>query len=77
MLARRLKNGGYSDVRPWSNAREAVQRPPSFVIAQDQRILRMLLLDASPVLANSFALQGETGCRDAASNPGERPLPPR
>ena len=61
MLARRLKNGGYSDVRPWSNAREAVQRPPSFVIAQDQRILRMLLLDAPPMLANGFALQGETG----------------
>jgi hypothetical protein len=61
MLARRLKNGGYTDVRPWSNAREAVQRPPSFAIARDQRVLRMLLLDATPMLANTFALHGETG----------------
>ncbi len=59
MVGRRLKNGGYSDVHPWSNAREAVQRPPSFVLAQDQRILRMLLLDAPPLLGHAFALRGE------------------
>jgi SNF2 family DNA or RNA helicase len=61
MIGRRLKAGGYSDVHPWSNAREAVHRPPSFVLAQDQRILRMLLLDAPPLMGHSFALRGEAG----------------
>jgi superfamily II DNA or RNA helicase len=61
VIARRLKNGGYSDVHPWSNAREAVLRPPSFVLAQDQRILRMLLLEGAPQAAHTFVLQGETG----------------
>jgi hypothetical protein len=59
MIGRRLKAGGYSDVHPWSKAREAVHRPPSFVLAQDQRILRMLLLDAPPLLGHGFALRGE------------------
>jgi len=61
MLTRRLKAGGYSDMRPWTNGASAVQQPPSFVLAQDQRILRMLLLDAPPVSAASFALTGEAG----------------
>ncbi len=60
-LGRRLKAGGYSDLRPWSNAHNAVHRPPGFVLAQDQRILRMLLLDAPPLAASAFALQGEAG----------------
>jgi superfamily II DNA or RNA helicase len=46
-LARRLKAGGYSALTPWSNARQAVQRPPGFVLPQDQRILRSLLLEIS------------------------------
>ena len=60
-VARRLKAGGYSGAAPWTNARQAVHQPSSFVLAEDQRILRMLLLDATRPYDDSFVLSGETG----------------
>jgi superfamily II DNA or RNA helicase len=60
-VARRLKAGGYGGVAPWTNARQAVHQPPRFVLEEDQRILRMLLLDASQAYPDTFLLGGETG----------------
>ncbi len=60
-VARKLKSGGYSGAAPWTNARQAVHQPSSFVLAEDQRILRMLLLDATRPYDDSFVLSGETG----------------
>jgi hypothetical protein len=45
-LARPLKSGGYSEPRPWDNARAALASPPTFVLRADLAILRRLLLDA-------------------------------
>jgi hypothetical protein len=61
IVARKLKAGGYSGAAPWTNARQAVHQPSSFVLAEDQRILRMLLLDATRPYDDSFVLNGETG----------------
>ena len=61
VLARRRKAGGYSGGSPWSNARQALQHPPSFVLREDQRILRWLLVDAPGPYAGSFLLTGESG----------------
>ncbi|HYL19852.1 MAG TPA: DEAD/DEAH box helicase [Burkholderiales bacterium] len=61
MVARRLKAGGYSAAAPWDHARQAVHNPPAFVLAEDQRILRTLLLDAPHPGADNFVLSGQPG----------------
>jgi len=60
VLARRRKTGGYGSASPWSNARTALQRPPSFVLREDQRILRWLLVEAPGPHPHSFLLTGES-----------------
>ena len=59
-LARRLKGGGYAGVTSWNNARQAISHPPSFVLPEDQRLLRWLLIDAAVSLEDGFVLAGET-----------------
>jgi hypothetical protein len=74
MLGRQLKAGGYSDVRPWGNARDTLRKPASFVLSADQRVLRMLLLDAATWTAT--ALHGCAKARPArASCAGSIPTP--
>jgi len=63
MVARRLKAGGHSAAAPWGHARQAVHQPPAFVLAEDQRILRMLLLDAPHPGADNFVLSGQAGAQ--------------
>ena len=58
---RRLQSGGYGRPAPWSNVRKALTVPPRFVSAEDQRILRMLLIAGDSVLDGEFRLQGESG----------------
>jgi len=59
--ARARKSGGYSLAKPWRNAREALHAPARFVLDVDQRILRLLLIDATSTGDGAFALNGESG----------------
>jgi superfamily II DNA or RNA helicase len=58
---RRLKEGSYGRPAHWSNVRQALTAPPRFVSAEDQRILRMLLIAGDSVLNGEFRLQGDSG----------------
>ena len=58
---RRLQSGGYGSPARWSSVRKALTAPPRFVSAEDQRILRMLLIAGDSVLDGEFRLQGESG----------------
>jgi superfamily II DNA or RNA helicase len=59
--ARRLKNGDYGRPTRWSNVCQALSAPPRFVSADDQRILRMLLIGGDSAIGGEFRLQGESG----------------
>ena len=59
--ARVRKSGGYSQPRPWRNERQALQVPQRFVLEEDQRVLRLLLMDALSEEKGLFALAGEGG----------------
>ncbi len=61
--ARKLKSGKYSKPLLWSNARAALSAPPRFVSPEDQRILRMLLIDTEAVSSGEFQIPGEPGAR--------------
>ncbi|PWT74459.1 MAG: helicase SNF2 [Proteobacteria bacterium] len=61
MRSRLLKNGGYGGAKVWRNAREAVHNPPSFLLPEDARLLRWLLLDAQGADTDDFELIGEQG----------------
>jgi superfamily II DNA or RNA helicase len=57
-LARPRKNGGYSPPRPWRNERQALHSPARFVTPEDQRVLRLLMVDAQSDEDGVFALAG-------------------
>ncbi|MFN0039468.1 MAG: SNF2-related protein, partial [Burkholderiales bacterium] len=60
-LVRSLKSGAYSKPASWRNVRQAISVPPRFVSEEDQRIFRMLMIDARELTGGEFALEGETG----------------
>jgi len=60
VVARRLKAGGYVGATAWHNAHQAPHSRPGFVLSEDQRILRALLIDADHPYGSEFFLRGET-----------------
>ena len=84
VTARPLKAGGFGKPNPWSNARAAVQQPSSFVLPEDVRLLRRLLIDVPNVGGDLYHLTGEHAeslLTDAIATgrcfwrtPGETPL---
>jgi SNF2 family DNA or RNA helicase len=52
------KDGTCTDPKPWANAYATYQPPPSFVTPADDRIRRMLLVDAKPLDSGRFTLGG-------------------
>jgi len=67
VLARRLKAGGYSSSSAYHNIRQALTRPPAFILDADQRILRLLLVEADAYADADFVLEGEAGSRVLAA----------
>ncbi|MSQ59128.1 MAG: helicase SNF2 [Betaproteobacteria bacterium] len=61
MIARILKSGEYGSAASWTNVQGALERPPAFVLADDLRVLRQLLLDAQRSVDGSFFLHGANG----------------
>jgi superfamily II DNA or RNA helicase len=60
MQARARKGGGIGQPQPWRNAREAANNPPRFVLDEDRRLLRRLLVETRDTL-DGYALEGDSG----------------
>jgi len=60
VVARRLKAGGYGGAVPWQNAHQALHSKPGFVLSDDQRILRALLIDSDRPYSSEYVLKGDT-----------------
>jgi superfamily II DNA or RNA helicase len=61
MIARILKSGEYGSAASWTNAHGTLQNPPAFLLADDLRVMRQLLLDAQRSVDGSFYLHGANG----------------
>jgi hypothetical protein len=66
VVARRLKAGGYAGAAAWQNAHQAPHSRPGFVLSEDQRILRALLIDALRQRILSERRGGDQLASDAA-----------
>jgi superfamily II DNA or RNA helicase len=61
MTVRLRKDGSYGRAQAWHNARNAVVSPPSFVTAEDQRVLKRLLVEGSAAFESELVLRGQAG----------------
>ncbi|MBL8533743.1 MAG: DEAD/DEAH box helicase [Betaproteobacteria bacterium] len=58
MTARLRKDGTYGAPAAWHNARNAINSPPSFVGPDDQRILKMLLIEGNAAFDSEVVIRG-------------------